>query len=289
MDLKKINKEKIRDFIRTSPILFSLGFTLLVPLVSAVFAHLNSLLLPQNTWGGILDEVLHILWTIALAVIFGFGFIFRQRGIRATFGAAWLIFLFYGVLLFFQVGAKINNPATEWKSELEIFRGILLLLGIGIREEVVFRGVNTNAVAFKYGSTTKGLWITVFSTSAMFGVLHLTNVLKGASFSGALVQAIGCIAIGVLYCAVYLRSGSIWGVALLHSLEDTPAMVETLFINITETATAAEMMSSYRLSPAQIMFIVGDLLLAAFLLRKSKQQKIFDRLEQLKSSEMAEF
>ena len=64
-------------------------------------------------------------------------------------------------------------------------------------------------------------------------------------------------------------------------------MVETLFINIAENATAAEMMSSYRLSPAQIMFIVGDLLLAAFLLRKSKQQKIFDRIAQLKSSEMA--
>ena len=75
MDMKNINKEKLRDFIRTSPILFSLGFTLLALLLNAAFAYLNSLLLPQNTWGDILKEVVKILWTVALAVIFGFGFI----------------------------------------------------------------------------------------------------------------------------------------------------------------------------------------------------------------------
>ena len=289
MDLKNINKEKIRDFIRTSPILFSLGFTLLALLVTAAFAYLNSLLLPHNTWGDILDEVLHILGTVALAVIFGFGFIFRQRGIRATFGAAWLIFLFYGFVLFFQVGAKISDPATEWESELEIFQGILVLLGIGIREEILYRGVISNAIARKYGSTTKGLWITALSTGAMFGAVHLTNLFHGVSFAGALTQAISCIAGGVLYCAIYLRGGSIWVVALLHSLKDTPAMVETLFINIAENTTAAnvDMISSYRMDLTQIMFIVGDLLLAAYLMRKSKRQKIFDRIQQMKSSEMA--
>jgi membrane protease YdiL (CAAX protease family) len=289
MDLKTINKEKIREFIRTSPILFSLGFTLLALSVSAGFAHLNSLLLPQNTWGGILEEVVSILWPVALAVLFGFGFIFRQRGIRATFGAAWLIFLFYGFLLFFQVGAKISDPATPWKSELEIFQGILLLLGIGIREEVLFRGVITNAIARKYGSTTKGLWITALSTGAIFGAMHLSNVFYGVSFAGALTQAVGCIAGGVLYCAIYLRGGSIWVVALLHSLKDTPALLETYFTNFANNATAAEvdMMSSYRPDLTNVIVFVVQVLLAAFLLRKSKQKKIFDRIEQLKSSEMA--
>ena len=290
MDMKNINKEKIRDFIRTSPILFSLGFTLLALLVGAAFTHLNSLLLPQNTWGGILDEVLHILWTIALAAIFGFGFIFRQRGIRATFGAAWLIFLFYGFLVISWIGMKIDNPATPWKSELEIFQGILALLGIGIREEVLYRGVITNAIARKYGSTTKGLWITVFSASTMFGAMHLSNMLYGVSFAGALTQAIGCIAGGVLYCAIYLRGGSIWVVALLHSLKDTPALLEMYFTNFAKSATGAEvdMMSSYRPDLTNVIVFVVQVLLAAFLLRKSNRQKIFDRIEKM-NSELAEF
>jgi hypothetical protein len=46
--------------------------------------------------------------------------------------------------------------------------------------------------------------------------------------------------------------------------------------------------SNYGLGLIQIIFLVGNLLLAAFLLRKSKRQKIFDRIEQLKASEMAE-
>ena len=289
MELKNINKEKIRDFIRTSPILFSLGFTLLAVLVTAAFSKLNSLLLPHNTCGDILEEVVSILWPVALAVIFGFGFIFRQRGIRATFGAAWLIFLFYGYLLFFQVGAKISNPATEWKSELEIFQGILVLLGIGIREEILYRGVISNAIARKYGSTTKGLWITALSSGAMFGAMHLSNAFYGVSFAGALTQAIGCVAGGILYCAIYLRGGSIWVVALLHSLKDTLPMLKMLFTNFAENVTAAEvdMMSSYRPDPINVIIFAVQVLLAAFLLRKSKQQKIFDRIEQLKSSEMA--
>ena len=193
------------------------------------------------------------------------------------------------VMLFFQVGAKISNPATPWKSELEIFQGILLMLGIGIREEVLYRGVITNAIARKYGSTTKGLWITVFSASAMFGAMHLSNMLYGVSFAGALTQAIGCIAGGVLFSAIYLRGGSIWVVALLHSLEDTPALLEMYFTNVAKNATAAQvaMMSSYRPDLTNVIVFVVQVLLAAFLLRKSKRQKIFDRIEQLKSSEMA--
>ena len=290
MDLKKISKETIRDFIRTSPILFSLGFTLLALLLNAAFSYLNSLLLPQNTWGDILKEVVKILWTVALAVIFGFGFIFRQKGIRATLRAALPIFLAYGLILVLQLMVVGRDPTTQWKSELGIFHGILLLLGIGIREEVLFRGVITNAIARKYGSTAKGLWITTLSSGAMFGAMHLSNVFYGVSFAGALTQAIGCIAGGVLYCAIYLRGGSIWVVALLHSLEDTPALLEMYFTNVAKNATAAQvaMMSSYRPDLTNVIVFVVQVLLAAFLLRKSKRQKIFDRIEKL-NSELAEF
>ncbi len=291
MDLKKINMRKIRDFIRASPILFSLGFTLLAVLMNEAFSYLDSLLLPHNTWGGILEEVLCILWPVALAVIFGFGFIFRRRGIRATLRAGLPVFLLFGIALVLQIKVVGRDPATQWKSELEIFRGILFLLGIGIREETLYRGVITNAIARKYGSTTKGLWITAFSAGAMFGAMHLGNLFHGASFAGALTQAIGCIAGGVLYCAIYLRGGSIWAVALLHSLRDAPAFVKILFTQSAESmaASAADMIGSYRPDLTMVMIFVVEVLLAAFLLRKSKRQKIFDRIQQIQSSEMAEF
>ena len=278
MDFKKINIKQIRDFSRTSPIYFSMGFTLLVALLNQIFMHLFYLL-PQNIWMDILNEVVFIIWPVALVVIFGYSFCFRQRGIRATFGASWLMFVFYGILVISQVGTKSSNPDTLWKSDLEIFYGILMLIGIGIREELLFRGVITNAIARKYGSTTKGLWITVLSAGAMFGAVHLSNVFTGASFTGALVQAIGCVGGGVLLCAIYLRGGSIWVMALLHSLRDTPGLVDMLFVNSPESQSATEIISGYNLTAIPIVAV--ELLLAAFLLRKSKRQKIFDRILQM--------
>lgn len=286
MDFKKINIGNIRDFSQNSPILFSLGFTLLVTLLNQIFANLFYLF-PQNIWMDILYEVVCIIWPVALVVIFGYSFSFRQRGIRATFGASWLIFVFYGILLISQVETKSSNPDMMWKSDLEIFYGILMLIGIGIREEVLFRGVITNAIALKYASSTKDLWITVLSAGAMFGAIHLSNVFTGASFTGALVQAIGCVGGGALLCAIYLRGGSIWVVALLHSLRDAPGFVDMLFINTQESQSASEIISGYGLTAIPIIAI--DLLLTAYLIRKSKRQKIFDRIQQLKASEMTKF
>lgn len=286
MDLKKINLKQIRDFSRTSPIYFSLGFTLLVTLLNQIFANLFHLL-PQNIWMDILYEVVCIIWPVALVMIFGYNFSFRQRGIRATFGASWLIFVFYGIVVISQVGMKIISPDTPWKSNLEIFYGFLMLIGIGIREEILFRGVITNAIALKHASITKGLWITVLSAGAMFGAVHLSNVFNGVNFKGALIQAIGCVGGGALLCAIYLRGGSIWVVALLHSLRDAPGLVDSLFINAPESQTVSEIISGYELTAIPVIAV--DLLLTAFLLRKSRRQKIFDRVQKLKSSEMAEF
>ena len=288
MDLKKINMGKICDFSRNSPILFSYGFTLLVVLLNQTFSSLLYLLLPHTLWMDILYQVLFILWPAALVLIFGFGFIFRQRGIRATIGAALPLFLVFGYFLYAKLAATVKNPGLQWKSELEIFFGVLLLFGVGFREEVLYRGVITNAIASKYTNSPKGLWITVLSAGAMFGIMHLGNMFQGVSFAGALFQSISALVGGLLLCAVYLRGGNIWVMILLHSLIDTAPLVDMLFTNGT-AGDLAGLVSDYSLGPLQIMFLVFELLLAVFLLRKSKRQKIFDRIQQMKSSEMAKF
>ena len=289
MDLKKINLKQIRAFSRTSPILFSLGFTLLAILANETFSKLNDLLLPHNIWGDILDEVVFIIWPVALVLIFGFGFIFRQRGIRATVGAALLMFLGLGFMLVWQLVFMIRDPATEWKAPLEIFAKILMLLGVGFREEILYRGVVTNAIARKYGSTTKGLWITLLTSGVLFASIHLTNVFHGVSLTGMLMQTFSAIIGGVLFGAIYLRGGSIWGIALLHSLNDLFPVINSTFTNVAENLSTAQVVSNYRPGLIQIIFLAGNLLLAAFLLRKSKRQKIFNRIQKLNASEEANF
>lgn len=288
MDWKKVNLRKIRDFSRTSPIYFSLGFTLLVVFVHETFSKLLRLL-PDSVWMDILHELVFLIWPVALVLIFGFGFIFRQRGIRATVGAALPMFLMFGFMLVWQLVFWGRDPATEWKSGLEIFSAVLTLLGVGFREEILYRGVNANAIARKYGNTAKGLWITVLCSGALFGAIHLPNVFHGVSFTGALMQSISAFTGGVLYCAIYLRGGSIWGVALLHSLNDIIPVINSTFTNAPENLSEVQVVNNYRPGLIQIIFLAGNLLLAVFLLRKSKRKKIFDRIQQMQSSEMAEF
>ena len=284
MDLKKINLKQIRDFSRTSPIYFSLGFTLLAILVHEALATLLALL-PYSTWMELLHEFIFILWPLALVLIFGFGFIFRQRGLRATIGAGLPSCLLFGMVLLGEMGTMASDPATEWKSTLEIVLGIVMLIGVGFREEILYRGVVTSAIARKYGRTTKGLWITVLSAGAMFGAIHLANAFNNISFSGALAQALGSVGSGIFFCAVYLRGGSIWGMALLHALMDAAGAAGVLFTN--NAGDLSSLISGYGFGLQEAIYIVIDLLVAAFLLRKSKRQKIFDRLEKLNASEAA--
>lgn len=288
MDLKRINLRKIRDFSRTSPIYFSLGFTLLTILVNEIFSRLLRLL-PDSVWMDILNELVFIIWPVALVLIFGFGFIFRQRGIRATVGTALPMFLVFGFGLVWQLVFMSRDPATEWKSGLEIFSNVLVCLGVGFREEILYRGVNINAIARKYGNTAKGLWITLLTSGVLFASIHLTNVFHGVSLTGTLMQTASAIIGGILFGAIYLRGGSIWGIALLHSLNDLFPVINSTFTNAAENQTAAQVVSNYRPGLIQIIFLAGNLLLAAFLLRKSKRKKIFDRIQQMQSSEMAEF
>lgn len=282
MDLKKINMGKIRDFLRTSPILFSLGFTLLAILVHEAFSNFFYYLLPDTVGMNIVSELMFIIWPLALVMLFGFSFIFRRRGIRAALGAALPKVLLFGTVLFGDMLSLLTNPATDWKSGPEIFLGVLMLIGVGFREEILYRGVITNAIARKYGGSKKGLWITALSAGAMFGAMHIANVFHNVSFEGALLQALSAFGSGVYYCAVYLRSGSIWGVAFLHSLVDAAGAAEVLLAN-----GLGDLTSVIEGTGLQAVIYIGfDLLLAAFLLRKSKRQKIFDRIQQLKSSEI---
>ena len=179
----------------------------------------------------------------------------------------------------------VSDPATQWKSGPEILLGIVMLIGVGFREEILYRGVVTNAIARKYGRTTKGLWITVFSAGAMFGAIHLANAFNNVSFAGALAQTLSAFGSGIFFCAVYLRSGSIWGMILLHSLMDAAGAAGVLFTN--SAGDLSSLISGYGFGLQEVIYIVIDLLVTAFLLRKSKRQKIYDRFQQLNSLEEA--
>lgn len=271
--------QKIRDFSRRSPVWFGAGFTLLVILVHELVSQIFYLL-PSSTTADILLEVAFLIWPTALVLLFGFGYIYRKKGFWSAMGAGMFKMAPFFLTVIFKLIQTLLDPATPWKSGAEILLGVLMLIAVGYREEVFYRGVITNAIARKYADSARGIWITVLSSSALFGAMHMGNVLHGASFQSALIQSFSAIGTGAFFCAVYLRSGSIWGVAWLHTLVNAAGAFEALFTNSGgDLADVVNSLSGYGL--VETIITVFDFIIVAFLLRKSKRQRILDRIQKL--------
>ena len=269
--------EKIHDFSRRSPVLFSAAFTLLVILIHETLSTLH-VMLPQSTGLDIAFELLFIAWPAALVVIFGFSFIFRQKGLRATIRAGMPLLLVYGFAIMGQIIRLVSDPYVEWKSAAEMVLGVIMLIGVGFREEVLFRGVVCNAIARKYAHSVKGIWLTAIAAGAVFAALHLGNLFHGVALQSALIQTFSAFGTGILFCAIYLRGGSIWVMALIHSTINAAGAVAVLFANGGDLASVINGTSG----SAELVFFLLNIPMVAYLLRKSKRQKILERMQKLR-------
>ncbi len=93
-------------------------------------------------------------------------------------------------------------------------------LAIGLFEEAAFRGVALLLIAEKRRTTKKGLFMSIILSSAVFGVIHLANILAGAS-PGAVILQIGySFLIGAMCSVVLFRTGNLWLCVILHAVYD---------------------------------------------------------------------
>ena len=93
-------------------------------------------------------------------------------------------------------------------------------LAIGLFEELAFRGVIFLMLAEKRHTTRKGLLWSLLLTSAVFGVLHLVNLLMGAGIGGVILQIGYSFLIGAMCSVVLLKTRNIWLCVLLHAVYD---------------------------------------------------------------------
>ena len=106
---------------------------------------------------------------------------------------------------------------TEWYHFLWFG---LECLAIGLFEEAAFRGVALLMLAEKRRGTTKGLFVSILLSSAVFGVIHLANILTGAN-PGAVILQIGySFLIGAMCSVVLFKTANLWLCVLLHAVYD---------------------------------------------------------------------
>jgi membrane protease YdiL (CAAX protease family) len=133
-----------------------------------------------------------------------------SKGLLRGLALGWF-FILGGVLL--CAGSfdfsKISSIKQGAWLVLLIYAAETLLAGIS--EEFLCRGLLYNTIF----SRNKNVKQTVFISSAIFGVIHMINIIH-QPIIGTLVQVVYAFAFGVLLTAVYVRCKNIWAVVILH-------------------------------------------------------------------------
>ena len=146
----------------------------------------------------------------------------------------------------------------------------LCMLAIGLTEELLFRGLVTQMIFDKYGKSSVGVWLTVIVSSLLFGAAHGTNALTGEiPLSGVLVQVVAATALGMCLAAVYLRSRSLWAVALVHGFMDFCALFTS---GVYSVSSVAETVGGY--DGAQLLAALVYGLYAVILLRPTQIRRL---------------
>lgn len=268
---------KIKNLSQQKPLLFVLA----VCVIYCLFLNIPSprfSVFPDNILREYLKELYGILWPVALSFLFGFRFIYHRKGFGSTLTAGMFLLVLHTAILFLFLFDSFDKGA-QWQTTPAIFLGILHMIGVGVREEVIFRGIIGNTLALKYATDKKGLWFAVIVSGLLFGGVHMNNIFHGVKLMGLFGQVVSACGAGLLFTAIYLRGGNLWILILIHALVDAGALFESTFT--VTTVTAVDEVSKQNPWGA-VITVCMHTCVALFLLRKSKQPAVFARLEQLR-------
>lgn len=233
-------------------------------------------LLPKSLPMAYLTEVILMLVPAVIVFIFGFSSAFKKgsffRGLICFL--PFVVFQLFVLIIFFL--ENLENPEANWNPWYIIVYGVFSIVGVGVREECIYRATIQNILAKKHANSVKGIWITVIIGAIIFGLTHVTNIFFGMDPLAVLAQVVSVIFVGLLFGAVYLRSGNIWVLILIHTLTDVASLASSIFLrNISDIEVMNQQLSFSWKKLIVWLFYVG---LTAFLLRPSKCKQICESL-----------
>ena len=124
---------------------------------------------------------------------------------------------------YFRGDTYIDATATE----IALFG--VMCLGVGLFEELAFRGCVFMLVLKYRRKTTKDIFLSIIISSAAFGVVHLTNLFAGASPASVFMQIGYSFLVGGMCSAILIKTENIFLSAIVHGLYNfCGTMVATL-------------------------------------------------------------
>ena len=214
---------------------------------------------------GCIQELVGVGVAVLLLKRTGKAQLLRKRG--CGFFNGLLVGMYPLALLAYTLYTKILFGLPEDGTLLPLWRILSFLANmmlVGIAEEFLFRGVIAETLLEHFGTSRGGIWKACLLSGLLFGCAHLTNLLSSAPL-GVLMQCIFAASLGVLYAAIYFRTGNLWVTVFLHGGMD----IISMFVGgLYGTESVAESVSSYDAS--MLLSVLVYLIPAAILLRKKK-------------------
>lgn len=264
---------KIKSFADKYAILAAFISFVLIDLLLHGLGQLLSLF-PQTLPLNYLAHSILIIVPVAIVFLFGFSSIFKKGHFGRGMLCALPYIIWQLIVMALVLKKYLGDPATNFQPWYLIVYGLFTILGVGIREECIYRGIIQNIVAKKYANSIKGIWITAIVSAVIFGVMHIGNLFAGVNPGAVFDQILSAMVTGLVFSAIYLRSGNIWVLILLHTLIDTVGLVPSTFLDMTLTENLNQMSQSW----ISLIFWAVELGYAAFLLRPSKCKQIYESL-----------
>jgi membrane protease YdiL (CAAX protease family) len=265
---------KIKAFMEKYAIIAAFLAYLLIDLVlHGVAALLN--LLPNLLPLKFLSQAILIAIPIAIVFLFGFRGAFQRKNFFRGLLCGMPYIVYYSIVMALLLAHNLKKPDVSLQSWDLILYGLFSILCVGIREECIYRATVQNIVAKKYANSVKGIWITAVVGAFIFGIMHAGNFFTTTTNPASIVvQIVSAMFSGLVFSAIYLRSGSLWAVILIHTLIDAAGLVPFTFLGVTLDASLNQITWDW----SRLITWAIEVGVTAFLLRPSKCKQICESL-----------
>jgi len=199
----------MKTFAERHPIVFEIMLIVAAFVLAAVFGLACDIV-------GFPKELCTAMGRIMVALMLLIAF--RRRFDIAKQFMGWLYalpalgFVLWNVVNHFLSGGKFCPPSIGF---------FILGFAPGIFEEIIFRGVFVSNLKAAGKSDFAAMMISAIG----FGAIHITNVVGDVGMLQVLVQVGSAVVIGMVFGAIFIRTGNIMSIIAVHAAIDISSLV----------------------------------------------------------------
>lgn len=171
------------------------------------------------------------------------------------------------VLIPFAVGLLAGEKIQLKPISLTIL-SVSLMAGIG--EELAFRGVFISTLMREWKNQNKFKNAAALS-GITFGLVHATNLIMGADLVHTMLQVVGSMCVGIIFAAIYMRSGSLLPCMFYHTVHDVIAIAASDNVSEEGVITGAELSWTAGL---EIVLAIVMAAIAFYILRAANNEEM---------------